>query len=394
MLRTIILTGAPESSKLDWSEKSLFSAIETSVAPLGSPPNTTDFTAVWRQIPNAKLQMRPILPKLEIDSRSEDGIDASPATFFSANEHLSQDLAQESAGSDISAEDSRPSQDSTSGIDDEPLSDFYDHSFSIHEAVPSSQISDSSVYTPGTPTYESSEDMFSMTPATPGGIIKTPSQRRLSQAPRPKKLSDLNDVPNGSYLSAIQPQTMTMNLIVGILSISPPRKVITGAQYGRRRQIELVEMMVGDDTKSGFSVSMWLPREMRVNWKDGAQEKPEGARSTLRRNLKALRPRDIVLIQNVALSSYRGKVHGQSLRGDVTKVDLLFRKKVQEDDKTGCYSVQNLRMATGRDQQILKVRKVRDWLVEFVGDASAKERKKGRGSAFHSKDRLLPDDTQ
>lgn len=96
-------------------------------------------------------------------------------------------------------------------------------------------------------------------------------------------------------------------------------------------------MTVADDTKTGFSISMWLPREMRVNWKDGAQEKPEGARSLLRRNLKLLRPRDIILLQNVALSSFRGKVHGQSLRGDVTKADLLFRKKIDDDDMLGVY---------------------------------------------------------
>ena len=35
-------------------------------------------------------------------------------------------------------------------------------------------------------------------------------------------------------------------------------------------------------------------------------------------------------VENVALSSYNGKVHGQSLRKDVTKVDLLFRKKLDE----------------------------------------------------------------
>jgi len=184
---------------------------------------------------------------------------------------------------------------------------------------------------------------------------------------------------------------MTVNLIVGILSISPPRTVVTGTKYGRSRETELVEMVVGDDTKTGFSISMWLPREMRVNWKDGAKATPEGSRSLLRRSLRAMRPRDVVLLQNVALSSFRGKVHGQSLKGDVTKVDLLFRKKVDDDDLGGIYNVSNLRTATGKDPQILKVKKVRDWMMEFVGDGEELATRKGRRRRHDYG--FLPDDT-
>lgn len=393
MSHTIVLTGAPQTTGLDWSEKSLLpSVFETEVRPDFTPgsPQQQLFNPQWRQLSSEPTKMRPSLPKLDIEPPYQI-TDNGPANFFSASEFAALELERESAGSDISAEDSRPSQDSYD-VENEVLSEFYDHSFAIHEAIPKSQLESgtNSGYTPGTPTYESSDDMFPLTPGTPGGIIRTPSQRRLSQAPRPKNLSDLDDIPNAAHLTSIHPQTMTVNLIVGILSISPARRVKTGVYYGRQRIVDLVEMTVGDDTKSSFSISMWLPREMRVNWKDGAQEKPEGARSVLRRNLKTLRTRDIVLLQNVALSSFRGKVHGQSLRGDVTKVDLLFRKKVDDDELQGVYSVQNLRMATGKDPQIMKVKRVRDYLMEFVSDnlgpAPPRRRTRSRTS--------LPDDTQ
>ncbi|KIV97145.1 hypothetical protein PV10_00927 [Exophiala mesophila] len=401
MSRMIILAGAPEHSKLDWSEKSLLpesSHIETSSAP--SSPSPKALGAQWRQITTQRLQMRPILPKLNIDPRPQvDSLDRSGAEFFSADEYI----GTQTPGSDISANESQPSGSSVeSSTTSEALSDYYDHSFAIHEAIPSSQLSGFSDYTPGTPLYESSEEMFPQTPGPGSGIIRSPSQRRLSQAPRPKHLSDLEDIPNARYLTSIEPQTMTVNLIVGVLSIAPPRTVITGSKYGKPRETELVEIVVGDDTKTGFSITLWLAREMRVNWKDGANAAPEGCRSALRRNLRGIRPRDVVLLQNVALSSFRGKVHGQSLKGDVTKIDLLYRKKIDDDDTSGVYSVSNLRTASTKDPQIFKVKKVRDWMVEFVGERDGpslmgpKGRRRrgvgtpGAGGSYG----FLPDDTQ
>ncbi|KEF55158.1 uncharacterized protein A1O9_08812 [Exophiala aquamarina CBS 119918] len=399
MSRMIILAGAPEPAKLDWSEKSLLPE-SMHLEGIASPtsPTSKAFGAQWRQITTQRLQMRPILPKLNIDPRPlPSELDRTPAEFFSADEFIDP----QTPGSDISASESQPSAsggsaDSTS----EALSDYFDHSFTIHEAIPSSQLSGFSEYTPGTPTYESNEEMFPQTPINGGGIIRTPSQRRLSQAPRPKHLSDLEDIPNAQYLSSIEPQTMTVNLIVGIISISPPRTVNTGLKYGKSRPTELVEMIVGDDTKTGFSITMWLPREMRVNWKDGQHAAPEGSRSALRRSLRFMRARDVVLLQNVALSSFRGKVHGQSLKGDVTKIDLLFRKKADDDDLSGIYSVSNLRTATGKDPQVLKVKKVRDWMTEFVGErgspplhaAKARRRRGLDGRLGYAG--FLPDDTQ
>ncbi|KAJ9659861.1 hypothetical protein H2198_002930 [Neophaeococcomyces mojaviensis] len=390
MTRTIILAGAPESNSLDWNEKSLLPIqhienIYTAKSDVSSKPEIPK----WRKLEMEKLKMRPLLPKLDISLPSKDVDMGAPAEFLETTELASQDLAQELTGSDVSAEDSRPSQESYEP-ETEALAEFYDHSFSIHEAIPSSQITGSTQCTPGTPIYESNDEMFSEQPATPGGIIRTSSQRRLSQAPRPKQLTNLGEIPGANYLKSISPQTKTVNLIVGLISIAPSRIVTTGMGWGKPRQVELVELLVGDETKIGFSITMWLPREMHVNWKDGAQEKPEGSRSILRRSLKAVRPRDVVLIQNVALSEFRGKVHGQSLRGDVTKIDTLFRKKVDNDDQAGCYTAQNLKMATGRDAQIMKVKRVRDWMVEFVGDVPEAVSTKRKSK----KARMLPDDTQ
>lgn len=392
MTRTIILAGAPESNALNWNEKSLLPAqhienISTSMADSDVSPKPE--IPKWRKLEMERLKMRPILPKLDIDKPPKDLDMSAPTVFLDTSELLSQDLAQESAGSDVSADESRPSQESYEP-ETEALADFFDHSLNVHEAIPSSQISESAPYTPGTPVYESSDEMFPEQPATPGGIMRTSSQRRLSQAPKPKMLTNLCDIPSANFIKAISPQTKTVNLIVGVISIAPSRLVTAGAKWANPKPKELIELLVGDDTKTGFSITMWLPREMRVNWRDGAQERPEGSRSILRRSLKCIRPRDVVLIQNIALSEFRGKVHGSSLRNDVTKIDTLFRKKVEDEEQAGCYTAQNLRMATGRDAQIMKVRKVRDWMADFLGEVpdSAAPKKKSKRA------RMFPDDTQ
>jgi hypothetical protein len=382
MARVVILAGAPESSKLDWNEKSLLPSTHVENVPQSSDGTaSSDKPQIpkWRQLlATDGLQMRPVLPKLNIRPPQPSQADSENTEFFTPTDFV----AQESPISEVSADES---QSQPSGVSaestPEALDDFYDHSFNVHEAVPSSQLSEISEAAPGTPVFESSEEMFSPSSERPGGIMRTPSQRRLSQAPRPKILTDLAGIPNAAYLSSIQPQTMTVNLIVGIISISPTRKVMTGRRFGKPREVELIEVTVGDNTKTGFNITMWLPREMRVNWKDGANATPEGSRSELRRALKLLRPRDVVMIQNVALSSYQGKVHGQSLRRDVTKIDLLFRRPVDESDLEGVYRPSNLRNPV--DPQLKKVKAVRDWLLEFAGDG---KKKKGRG--------LLPADTQ
>ena len=395
MKSTIVLAGAPEASRLDFNEKTLLpeapdraDLIPSPTA--NSPSRNNAFKAQWRQLPES-LRMRPIeLPKLEVNARpqTQEVEVISAAEFFTPSEYGSQQLAAER---DVPTNDTQISHLTTESS--EPLSEFYDHSFAIHEAVPSSQLSEISELPPETPTYEMNEEMFPETPST--GIIRSPSQRRLSQFPRPKYLSDLDDIPNANYLRSIEPQTMTVNLIVAVLAIAQPKTVMTGAKYGKQQEMELVEVLVGDETKTGFCITMWLPREMRVNWKDGANATPEGSRSQLRRSLKSTRARDIILVQNVALSSFKGKVHGQSLRRDVTKIDLLFRKKIDETDFGGIYSAQSLRNATDSDKQALKVKRVKDWMLNFVGDTAEDRRSTERSrSGGRGRRRLLPPDTQ
>jgi hypothetical protein len=387
MNRLIILTGAPVKTSLTWSESHLINNdLLTKVASTGiglsDPSLPCPPHAQWRQLPKAGTGIQEVDMGAEIQIEQVE--DADGAQFFTPEDLVSQvqsgsrSFGDESSGS-IASTETAP----------EAFSEFYDHSFAVHKDIPPSLLSelDSELASTG----RSSFDSDAGTPTSPSSAIRAPLQWPSLPVPQTQHLSDLEDIPSATYLRSIEPQTMTVNLIVGILSIAPPRSVTTGTRWGKERQSELVEVLVGDDTKTGFSITMWLPPDLHVTWKDGATDIPDGSRSTLRRSLRLLRPRDIILVRNVALSSFRGKVHGQSLRKDVTKVDLLFRKKRDRDDIGGSYTVQAVNSAGENDPQLMKVKKVRDWLISFVPDPEAEgtspgSRKRGR--------RRLPPDTQ
>ncbi|KAK8034539.1 hypothetical protein PG993_009534 [Apiospora rasikravindrae] len=142
---------------------------------------------------------------------------------------------------------------------------------------------------------------------------------------------------------------MSVNLIVGIISIAEPRTVTT--KWGSSKT--LIELLVGDETKAGFSVTFWLTAAG-----DAANETDA--------ILRALRRRDIVLFRNVALSEFKTKVHGHSLRKGLTKIQLLYRQRLDEEDRGGFYSLRDLSSKSATHPQLLKTARVRQWVFDFV----------------------------
>ncbi|KAM3453175.1 hypothetical protein MY3296_003938 [Beauveria thailandica] len=265
--------------------------------------------------------------------------------------------------------------------DEAVLSEFCEQSLAIHHSLSSSQIQceEANATTATTTTTTTTTTSFldetsflsSLTTPTAGGHQRPPAPN----IPPAAHLSDLEDVPSAKHVISLQPQTVTLNMIVGILSIAQPRSVTT--RWGTT--LSLVEVLLGDDTKSGFAVTFWLAREAMA-----------GGRECVPLLLGGLRRQDVVLLQNVALHVFRGKVYGQSLRRGQTKVHLLWSKRM---DARACYSSRVLN-AAGDDAgvenpQIAKTRLVRDWVIRFVGaDPEVRGRNKD-----HVWDRP-PDDTQ
>ncbi|ODA82396.1 hypothetical protein RJ55_00903 [Drechmeria coniospora] len=209
------------------------------------------------------------------------------------------------------------------------------------------------------------DDATSMLTASSADITHTYTDS-MPPPPAPPALSDLKDVPAASRIAALQPQTLTLNLIVGVISIAQPRTVTT--RWGK--PLSLVEVLVGDNTATGFAITFWLSSE-------------DADSSVLK-----LRRQDVVLVEKVALHVFRDKVYGQSLRRGMTRVSLLWRQ-----DGSGRYSTRSLaskRMAAAERPQQEKARLVKDWVLCFVGrDSGATTRRSLRRSWNRP-----PDDTQ
>lgn len=249
---------------------------------------------------------------------------------------------------------------STQAALEDVTSQFYEHSLALHDDLPTSQIAPAGTEEASLEGKESglstSFGTASLGPTQDESFLSTAEKRPV---PNAGQITSLDRLPNEAYLKSISPQTMSITIICGIISISPPRSIIT--RHGST--VEIVEMLIGDDRKSGFGINFWLPSSR--------------TKSNLRESLQDLRPQDIILVRNIALSSFKGNVYGQSLRREMTKVDLLYRNRIDRTDRAGCYSIKDLGgsdRATQESQthpQVLKTKKVRDWVLRFVGGGPA-----------------------
>jgi len=342
MARCIFLAGAPDAELLDWSELRLLNVftIGPSSVDEDAACGTPQPTASWQAPKWRSLAAEP--------ERKERRREAPQPEFFSFSAQI-PDL----------------------GI--ALKQDFLDHSRALIDHLVSSQL---------VPTNVDETTLLDSTTFSFISEVSIPSQTSLS----PEKpslpvsmnisLTDIKQIPSASHILAIAPQTVTLNLLCAVISVSQPRVVAI-----RRRQttMEIQDLLLGDETRAGFSVSFWLPPV------DSQQSRFNNHESDdLRHSLQSLRPGDVVLVRNVALSVWRNAVYGQS----------LGRRWIRN-----CTSVHRIEDSAGATERTLpfggmgKLAKVRDWRDDFVGRRPAKQRGiKGKGIAASDGD--LPPDTQ
>ncbi|KAI1913508.1 hypothetical protein LOZ12_000654 [Ophidiomyces ophidiicola] len=342
--RVIILAGLPPRSSLNWEESELLQA------PLPPPYYTklveqSDSPVRWRLL--APMNVPTIKPPLE------------GASFFMMRS------IQRYSGNPIDLK-----------ADDE-LSNFYDHSFAVHEGISGSLLSDTISFTDDselTPSFgeESLNNSLSRRP-------NQPCERYTDGRRTQGHWSNLGDIPRAAYLESVAPQIVTVNLLAAILTIQPRRRVRT--RWGR--EMDIVEILVGDETKIGFRVSFWVP---------ASNEHAVSAPGSLDASLKVLRLRDVIFIRSLALSSFRGQVYGQSLRQETTKVDILDRESdptIEAEDANAAGG--NTAEANWADPQTKKIRRVRRWIRNFVAPGTAVDENAFRSFTAAAQ---LPPDTQ
>ena len=368
--QAILLTGAPISSSLDWSTEVLQTALIPSFINDQAWPSTCKSTPksvapLWRSLPLHQSHLPTGLTQAGHPEWMEPckSTRNEPFSFIEKEPFLP------------TSEGSWPGVESVATTQDQELaaSQYYEHSFAVHE-ISSSLILPPASSTPPAASKDE-ESSFSSDHEARIAAHAHAVHARLVSGP----LTDLKETPNASYLRSINPQTMTVNLVVGIISISPPRSIITRKNH---KPIELVEMIVGDDTRAGFGISVWLPAQHTHD-----------SRKTITRNVDLreqtlyLRPQDIVLAKNVALGSFRGTVRGQSL-GGITTLELLYRNQVDRNDRSGVFKMHDLDETYLYDLGLRKLKRVRDWVVHFVGGKT-----KGDGATIRGVWSSLPSDT-
>ena len=157
-------------------------------------------------------------------------------------------------------------------------------------------------------------------------------------------LTDLRRIPNAQHLRAIQPQTMTVNILASVIVVKPPRTV----QLRRRdAEMDIVEVIFGDETKANFTISFWLtPADSQ------ATRTPK--KGSLREAVSELRSGDVVIATHIALNEFNGNVYGNSLSRRITRNNTTLIKL--SGSVTGLSS-----------PAASKLSRVRNWSKQFVG---------------------------
>ncbi|KAH7635193.1 hypothetical protein B0T09DRAFT_353725 [Sordaria sp. MPI-SDFR-AT-0083] len=356
--RLLIFTGAPESRALDWNTPDLlvefdepiasFMGIQTAVVDRPDPdqsiiPASAPTPAAWRSLTLERERIHTGYTQQQQDSSFGFNLAHGPEPIHQPDDFLT--IASIS-----------PSFDESSVVHGDLESQFYEHSLALHQHVRSSYL-DANLLRESEPQHSITSVMSEEDLDTASFLETTTHAFRVDGDEAVKepltfrggdRLSDLKDIPSAAYLIKAQPQTITCNLIVGIISISQPRSVST--RWGSDRI--LVEVLVGDETKAGFAVTFWLP---------------PGCETVKGSMLEGLRNRDVVLLQNVALNVFTKKVYGSSLRKGLTKVHLLFRARLDATDVGGHYAPSDLSVTRTTHAQLDKTRRVWDWVLRFVG---------------------------
>ncbi|OAA51895.1 Nucleic acid-binding, OB-fold protein [Metarhizium rileyi] len=319
--KLLLFTGPPPSSTLTESSCSLhdfdkpFRDLLGLQAPWRPGPPQTQYTA-WRSLPLSRHPLHTGLSQVHHRLGRDTPASTSTAFFTTADTSSTRDLT-------------------TTPGDQDVLTQFCEHSLAAHASDDAA----------------SERDTLDTTDAASFMTTSLLSQHGRLAPPVPAHLSDLEDVPPAKQVTALQPQTVTLNMVVGVLSVAQPRTVTT--RWGST--LSLVEVLVGDETAAGFAVTFWVPTD-RVAGSD----------------VVALRRQDVVLMENVALHVFRDKVYGQSLRKGLTRLHLLWRA-----GGGGYYSTRSLTTAGDENPQTGKVSAVKDWVLRFVGlDGKTTKRRK------------------
>lgn len=340
--RCILLTGAPAAEDLNWEEKNLHSHFDKG-SRTSSHARTDDSQQVESSWQAPKWRALATTPE-----RAQRSRERPQTQFFSFSDQLPElDIAKKQ--------------------------DFLEHSIALIDDLVSSQIAPTAV--DETTFLNSTTLSFASDTSRPisdvSELSKSPTKQQL---PSNLPLTDIKQIPPASHILSISPQTMTINLLCAVISVSQPRSV---KLRRRAATMEILDLVLGDDTRAGFSVSFWLPP---LDSQHSRVEEKEDLRATL----QSLRAGDVVFTTNVALSVWRSAVYGQSLgRRWARNSTRVFKVETDGSERGLSFG------AAG------KLARVKCWRDEFIGKSVGTQGVgKGKKRSRRGYEEELPPDTQ
>ena len=361
-------TGAPASGSLKWNPGELLDELLPPFLRFidGTPVKDSSFSEPssaswpsWRSVGTVHMHN-----------------DEPATTLHYGGATLSQPSAAEANGEHLSS--------AISYEGDENL----ENSFAVHEFFEPNQLTSITLSATDPSLFENSNfESFGDVQGTDYSVLSNTEDSILERQmfPTNENIADLSALPNANYLRRILPGTMTVDIIVGVIDISPSRTV-TVRRYGRPYEMDVVDLYVRDETKSGLKISIWLKPEAH------ASSRPSARRQVgLRPFVSRLRRGDAVFFKHIALRTYQGEVCGQSLSGERypntgTKIALLARSSGSQCGDEGQSKLDCL-----SDAHRTKLERVQQWLKQYLNVGSKPDRALGKRK-LHTEE--LPADTQ
>ena len=371
------LTGAPDSDSLNWSPPGLLlddfvPAVDRFLhggsAIAGSPPSQSLSASASPAFPKWRRIQMP-------DDASQNGTDGWHNCAGGAQSGQAHGLQEQY-------------------IDDDDSTVFLERSFAVYETghPNAGDGQDAGAEDATTSSFLSTTTTTDSFTGTSFASDATSTWSHGPPLPSNLFVTDLRKLPSAAALSALHPQTVTVNLIAGVISVAAARTVTLRAS---RRTMRIVEVLLGDETRAGFAVSFWL---LPADERDALQQRKHDSMTKQRERaadaelagvLHSLRPRDVVLLSNVALGAFREVVHGQSLSWRVARTATGLRLLGRDG------YVPPERLAGAQSALREKVVGVSAWARQYlVGRRSREAPCGGSNSGGGGEDEELPPETQ
>lgn len=321
--RIIFLTGAPQSKQLDWHEDHLAKHPDTAFGRtlVGASFDSSDTTTPF------------LLPK-----------------WRSITACLSRESGQEMMHEETEFLSSAAITDGLTAHRHEAA--FVEHSIAFLEDT---AISSGLRSIAGTAEATMQSFYSALSEPEQDSAVDSTAMARVASS----SITNLGDIPNAAQLQKTRPKLI--NLLVAIIVVQPLRTV----QLRRcNAQMDIVEVVVGDETKAGFTITVWLV----------PQETEASRSSELRLEVLSLRSGEMVMFSNIALSAYKGCVYGQTLsRHHAFRGTSVLRLQAQHLE----HGATNI-----------KVSALKTWARDFLGFETGVSK---RDVAVNGRERLPPD---